>query len=46
MHQATARTDRQLHECFSCGWRVRDPTGRVCERCGGQLRNISRSRDL
>lgn len=38
--------DTELYECFDCGARVEAPDDRVCEGCGGRLRNITRSRDL
>ncbi|MDZ7700805.1 MAG: rubrerythrin-like domain-containing protein [Halobacteriales archaeon] len=46
MHTSTITTTRALHECFTCGRRVRDPDTRECSSCGGQLRNLSRPRDL
>ena len=38
--------EQELYECFDCGARVRAPDTRSCERCGGELEKLSRSRDL
>ncbi|MES3516099.1 MAG: rubrerythrin-like domain-containing protein [Natronomonas sp.] len=35
-----------LYECFSCGRRAGETEVQICGGCGGQLQNISRSRDL
>lgn len=44
---ATADTATpHVYECFECGRRVTDPLSRDCDRCGGELRNLSRARDL
>ncbi|QLD90958.1 rubrerythrin-like domain-containing protein [Natronomonas salina] len=36
----------ELYECFDCGERTTDPPVPTCEHCGGDLRNLGRSRDL
>lgn len=36
----------ELYECYDCGKRIEAPDTRFCGVCGGELRNISRSRDL
>lgn len=46
MHTSTVTVTRELHECFDCAERVRDPETRDCPSCGGELRNLSRARDL
>lgn len=38
--------EEELYECFDCGERIDAPETRVCPDCGGELRHISRSRDL
>ena len=38
--------DSELYECFECGARVTGPTDRHCERCGGELQNLGKERDL
>lgn len=39
------RRDEPLFECFDCGRRETDPDGRLCEDCGGYMRNIAVARD-
>jgi rRNA maturation endonuclease Nob1 len=34
------------YECIDCGARTTAPEERVCEECGGALRNLSVERDL
>ncbi len=35
----------ELYECFKCGGRT-DTAIDGCDRCGGELRHLGRSRDL
>jgi rRNA maturation endonuclease Nob1 len=46
MRLESMEVEEELYECFECGERVESPTGRICESCGGTLRNITRARDL
>lgn len=46
MHSTTVTTSESVYECFGCGARTTEPVSRDCDRCGGELRNISRPRDL
>jgi rRNA maturation endonuclease Nob1 len=38
--------DKELYECVDCIDRVKAPETRRCGACGGELQQISRSRDL
>jgi rRNA maturation endonuclease Nob1 len=38
--------DGEEYECVDCGERTTAPEGRVCDGCGGTLRNLSVERDL
>jgi len=46
MRPSTIEVDGEVYECFECGDRIESPDGRVCDSCGGTLRNITRPRDL
>ncbi|WP_436935961.1 rubrerythrin-like domain-containing protein [Halovenus marina] len=39
-------TGVELYECPECGGRIEDPETAVCDECGSELINLSRSRDL
>ncbi|MCY4731128.1 rubrerythrin-like domain-containing protein [Natronomonas gomsonensis] len=36
----------ELYECFDCGRRTETAETPSCSSCGGELRNLTRSRDL
>jgi rRNA maturation endonuclease Nob1 len=36
----------ELYECFGCGRRTEAAETLSCSSCGGELRNLGRSRDL
>jgi len=46
MRPSDSIDDGELYECFECGDRAESPDRRICESCGGTLKNINRSRDL
>ncbi|MEF8831831.1 MAG: rubrerythrin-like domain-containing protein [Halobacteriales archaeon] len=46
MRPNTAQDEMELYECFECGARSTSPDSRFCPACGGELRHLSRSRDL
>jgi rRNA maturation endonuclease Nob1 len=46
MRPNTIQIDTKIHECFECGRRIENPDGKACGECGGELRHLSRSRDL
>ncbi|MEF8776976.1 MAG: rubrerythrin-like domain-containing protein [Haloarculaceae archaeon] len=46
MRPEISRTETKLYECFACGGRETAPDTRGCDRCGGELRNLGRERDL
>lgn len=36
----------EVYECFECGCRVEKADPGTCEKCGGELLHLGRSRDL
>ena len=46
MRPNTAQYPVKLYECFYCGARTSDSTVEGCPECGGELVNLSTSRDL
>ncbi|MUV85898.1 rubrerythrin-like domain-containing protein [Natronomonas sp. CBA1123] len=46
MRPATQKSGTELYECFDCGRRTEHAESLVCTACGGELWNLSQSRDL
>lgn len=46
MRPNTTRYSEKVYECFDCGARTDGPTTEGCPECGGELVNLSTSRDL
>jgi ribosomal protein L37E len=46
MRPNTKRSVEELYECFDCGRRIDHAKTLACSACGGDLWNLSRSRDL
>ncbi|WP_338035772.1 rubrerythrin-like domain-containing protein [Halomicrobium salinisoli] len=38
--------ESEQFECVGCGTRLTSPSDRVCPDCGGEVRNLTNSRDL
>lgn len=45
MRPSASDTEIELYECTDCGKRTEEAATQMCE-CGGELINLSRSRDL
>jgi len=45
MRPGTSKEEVELFECQDCGARAESPETRLCT-CGGELINLSKSRDL
>ncbi len=46
MRGEAAETSHTEYECYVCRNRMVDPARPVCDRCGADMMNISRARDL
>lgn len=46
MRPTTKRSRAELYECLDCGGRTERAETLVCPACGGDLWNLSQSRDL
>jgi len=46
MRPSKLDSGEEVYECFDCGERTTDAEQRLCESCGGTLRNLGKSRDL